>query len=174
MMVVQSQAYREQYGFNAVVLLVGNLYGPGDDFDLANSHVIPAMIRRCVEAAEAGAQEIVFWGDGSPTREFLYVEDAADGIVKALERYDGADPVNLGSGEEVSIRNTAAVIADLAGFGGKVSWDVSKPNGQPRRKLDTSRARRLFGWEAKVPLRDGLRRTLQWYQGEGQSVRADR
>jgi len=168
MMLVQAQAYRAQYGFNAIYLLPVNLYGPGDNFDLETSHVIPAMIRKCVEAREAGRREIVLWGDGSPTREFLYVEDAAEGIVLASEHYDGEQPVNLGSGNEISIRNLAELIAGEIGFTGKITWDTTKPNGQPRRCLDVSRAKERFGFEAGTSLRDGLRKTISWYLGERQ------
>jgi GDP-L-fucose synthase len=141
-----------------------NLYGPGDHFDLESSHVIPAMIRKFLEAQESGAREVVLWGDGSPTREFLYVEDAAEGILAAAERYDGAFPVNLGSGEEISIRDLATLVARETGFGGGIRWDASLPNGQPRRKLDVSRAEKLFGWKSTVPLREGLTRTIDWYR----------
>jgi GDP-L-fucose synthase len=164
-LLVQCQAYREQYGMNAVFLLPVNLYGPGDNFDPESSHVIPALILKCVEAVEAGRNEIVLWGDGSPTREFLYVEDAAEAIVLATERYDGADPANLGSGMEISIRNLAAKIAAMTGFSGKIVWDTTKPNGQPRRCLDVSRAEREFGFRATTDFDDGLRKTIRWYQG---------
>ncbi|HXG51587.1 MAG TPA: GDP-L-fucose synthase [candidate division Zixibacteria bacterium] len=163
MLLVQAQAYRAQYGFNAIYLLPVNLYGPRDNFDLDSSHVIPAMIRKCVEAKRAGAQEIVLWGDGSPTREFLYVEDAAEGILLGAERYDGGDPVNLGSGQEISIRDLARLIAAEVGFTGKIVWDTSKPNGQPRRCLDVSRAEKLFGFRAACPFAEGIRRTVSWY-----------
>ena len=164
MLLVQSQAYREQYGFNAIHLLPVNLYGPGDHFDLETSHVIPAIIRKCLEAVEAGAPEIVCWGDGSPTREFLYVEDAAEGIVLAAERYDGAEPVNLGAGREISIKDLVQTIVDATGFKGSVVWDTSRPNGQPRRCVDASRAERLFGFRAHTPFDVGLRRTVKWYR----------
>lgn len=164
MMLVQAQAYRAQYGFNCIYLLPVNLYGPRDNFDLETSHVIPALIRKCAEAKERGDQEVVLWGDGSPTREFLYVDDAADGILLAAEQYDGALPVNLGTGEETSIRDLAELIAREVGFEGKLVWDVSKPNGQPRRGLDVSRARELFGFEARHNLRDGLRKTVAWFR----------
>jgi len=142
-----------------------NLYGPGDHFDLEKSHVIPAMIRKFLEARESGAHEVVLWGDGSPTREFLFVEDAAEGILTAAERYDGALPVNLGSGEELPIRELAALVAGETGFSGAIRWDTSRPNGQPRRKLDVTRAEELFGWKSRTPLSEGLRRTIAWYRG---------
>jgi GDP-L-fucose synthase len=157
---VGAQAYREQYGLDAVYLLPANLYGPRDNFDLESSHVIPALIRKMVEADD----EVVLWGDGSPTREFLYVEDCVEGLVLAADRYDGADPVNLGTGVETSIRELAETIADLTGFEGELVWDTSMPNGQPRRRLDASRARELFGFEARTALRDGLSRTVDWYR----------
>ena len=163
-LLVQCQAYREQYGMNAIFLLPVNLYGPGDNFDLESSHVIPALIRKCVEAVEEGCDEIVLWGDGSPTREFLYVEDAAEGIILATERYDKPDPVNLGSGMEISIGDLAAKIASMAGFSGRITWDATKPNGQPRRCLDVSRAEREFGFRATTPFDVGLGRTIEWYQ----------
>jgi len=163
-LLVGSQAYREQYGLDAVYLLPVNLYGPRDNFDLETSHVIPALIRKMVEAKERGESEIVLWGDGTPTREFLYVDDCAEGIVLAAKRYDGAEPVNLGTGEELSIRDLAELIGELTGFDGDIVWDTSKPNGQPRRKLDTSRAAELFGFRARTSLRDGLGRTVQWYR----------
>jgi GDP-L-fucose synthase len=163
MLLVQLQAYREEYGFPGIYLLPVNLYGPGDHFDLENSHVIPAMIRKFLEARDAGATEVVLWGDGSPTREFLFVEDAAEGILAAAERYDGAAPVNLGSGEELSIRELADVVARAVGFAGAIRWDPSRPNGQPRRRLDVSRAQELFGWRSKTKLAEGLERTIRWY-----------
>ncbi|MBI3090843.1 MAG: GDP-L-fucose synthase [Candidatus Tectomicrobia bacterium] len=163
MLLVQAQAYRQQYGFNAIHLLPVNLYGPGDNFDPASSHVIPALIRKCVEAVERDEAEIVCWGDGSPTREFLYVEDCAEAIVRATERYDGAEPVNIGAGFEISIRNLAELIAELTGFSGRLTWDASQPNGQPRRCLDTTRAARHFGFTAKTDFRTGLRKTIGWY-----------
>jgi GDP-L-fucose synthase len=165
-LLVQCQAYRRQYGMNAVYLLPVNLFGPRDNFDPESSHVIPALIRKCVEAAAEGRDEIVLWGDGSPTREFLYVEDAAEGIVVAAERYDGAEPVNLGTGREIAIRDLAEKIAALTGFRGRIHWDTSKPNGQPRRCLDVSRAEREFGWRARTSLEDGLRATIEWYASE--------
>lgn len=146
-----------------------NLYGPGDNFDLESSHVIPALIRKCVEAVEEGREEIVVWGDGTPTREFLYVEDAVEGIVLATERYDGADPVNLGSGVEISIRDLATTIAAMTGFSGRITWDSSKPNGQPRRCLDVSRAEREFGFRARMAFEGGLRKTVEWYQCQRRS-----
>jgi GDP-L-fucose synthase len=163
MMLVQSQAYRQQYGFNAIHLLPVNLYGPRDNFDRQSSHVIPALIRKCLEAEDRGDNELVVWGTGSATREFLYVEDAARGIVSAAEKYDGADPVNLGSGQEISIRDLVTLIARLTGFRGDVVWDSSKPDGQPRRSLDTTRARQLLGFQAAVPFEIGLQRTIDWY-----------
>jgi GDP-L-fucose synthase len=159
-LLVGGQAYREQYGLDTVYLLPANLYGPRDNFDLHSSHVIPALIRKMVESTD----EVVLWGDGSPTREFLYVDDAAEGMLLAAERYDGAEPVNLGTGVETSIRALAETIADLAGFQGELVWDTSMPNGQPRRQLDASRAERLFGFRAQTPLREGLRRTIAWYR----------
>jgi len=164
MLLVQAQAYRQQYGFNAIYLLPVNLYGPGDNFAPASSHVIPALIKKFVEGQAAGLPEVVVWGDGSPTREFLYVEDAAEGMVLAAERYDGPAPVNLGSGSEISIRELAETIARAAGFAGRLAWDTSKPNGQPRRKLDTSLAERLFGFRARTRFDEGLRRTVEWYR----------
>ena len=164
MLLVQAQAYRQQYGFNAIFLLPVNLYGPGDNFNPASSHVIPALIRKCLEAKEQGAKEIVAWGDGSPTREFIYVEDAAEGIALATQRYNGAEPVNIGSSFEISIKDLTELIARLTGFEGAIRWDTSKPNGQPRRKLDTTRAREYFGFTAKTDFEEGLRRTIAWYQ----------
>jgi len=164
MLLVQAQAYRQQYGFNAIFLLPVNLYGPRDNFDLESSHVIPALIRKCIEAKESGQETVEVWGDGSPTREFLYVEDAAEGILLATERYNGPDPVNLGSGFEISIRDLAELIRRLTGFEGKLVWDTSKPNGQPRRALDISRADRYFGFRAKTDFEEGLRRTIEWYR----------
>jgi GDP-L-fucose synthase len=163
MLLAQAQAYRQQYGFDAIYLLPVNLYGPRDNFDLESSHVIPAMIRKCVEAKRGGATEIVLWGDGSPTREFLYVEDAAEGILLAAERFDGAEPVNLGSGREICIRDLAEMIASEVGFGGRIVWDTTKPNGQPRRCLDVGRAEKFFGFRAATDFREGLRRTVEWY-----------
>jgi GDP-L-fucose synthase len=164
MLLVQAQAYRAQYGFNAVFLLPVNLYGPRDNFDPRSSHVIPALIKKCVDAVDRGASEIEVWGSGRATREFLYVEDAAEAIVLAAEYYDGAEPVNLGSGREISVKDLAELIADIAGFRGRLIWDASKPDGQPRRMLDTSRAAKYFGFVAKTPFEDGLRRTIGWYR----------
>jgi GDP-L-fucose synthase len=163
MMLVQAQSYRAQYGFNAIYLLPVNLYGPGDNFDLNTSHVIPALIRKCIEAKECHQEQIVLWGDGSPTREFLYVEDAAEGIVSAAENYDGEEPVNLGTGREIYIRELAQMIAEEVGFRGEIVWDSTKPNGQPRRCLDTSRAERFFGFRAKFDLRQGIIQTIAWF-----------
>lgn len=164
MLLVQSQAYRAEYGFNAVHLLPVNLYGPGDNFDPATSHVIPAIIQKMEEARVAGRGEVVLWGDGTPTREFLYVDDAAEGIVLATERYDGDAPVNLGSGGEVAIKDLAPMIAKAVGYTGRITWDASKPNGQPRRGLDTSRAAAAFGFRARTPFADGLAATVAWYR----------
>jgi GDP-L-fucose synthase len=161
---VGAQTYREQYGIHAIHLLPVNLYGPGDNFDLETSHVIPALIRKMLEARERGEGEIVLWGDGSPTREFLYVEDAAEGIWLAAQRYDEPEPVNLGSGVEISIRDLARTVAELTGFSGEIVWDATKPNGQPRRQLDVSRAEELFGFRARTGFRDGLERTIAWYR----------
>jgi GDP-L-fucose synthase len=163
MMLVQSQAYRQEYGFNSIFLLPVNLYGPRDNFDLETSHVIPALIRKCVEAKRAGAPEMVVWGTGRATREFLYVEDAAEGIVLAAERYDKPEPVNLGAGFEISIRELVERVVALTGYTGRVVWDGTKPDGQPRRGLDTSRAEREFGFRAKTPFEEGLKRTVEWY-----------
>jgi GDP-L-fucose synthase len=168
MLLVQSVAYRQQYGFNSIYLIPVNLYGPGDSFDLETSHVIPALIRKCLEAKERGDHEIVVWGTGEVTREFLYVDDAAEGILLAAERYDHSDPINLGSGTEIRIRDLVCLIARLTGFEGEVVWDTSRPDGQPRRRLDTSKAEKLFGFRATIPLEEGLRRTIDWY------VRKDR
>jgi GDP-L-fucose synthase len=159
-LLVGAQAYREQYGLDTIFLLPTNLYGPRDNFDLATSHVIPALIRKMIESPE----EIVLWGDGSPTREYLFVDDCVEGFVLAAERYDGAEPVNLGTGVETSIRETAELVADVVGFDGRIVWDTSMPNGQPRRSLDASRAKRLFGFEARTPLREGLEKTVAWYR----------
>jgi GDP-L-fucose synthase len=164
MMLVQAQAYRQQYGFNAIYLLPVNLYGPRDNFNLQTSHVIPALIRKALDAKERGDKELVAWGDGSPTREFLYVEDAADGIVTAAESYNGEEPVNLGSGYEISIKDLTEMIIRLTGFEGKLVWDTEKPNGQPRRGLDVSRAKEYFGWQAQVPFEEGMRRTIEWFK----------
>ena len=157
---VGAQGYREQYGLNSIFLLPTNLYGPRDNFDLETSHVIPALIRKMIESPE----EIVLWGDGSPTREYLYVDDCVEGFLLAAERYDGPEPVNLGTGVETSIRRTVEMVADVVGFEGRVVWDTSMPNGQPRRSLDASRARKLFGFEARTPLREGLAKTVAWYR----------
>ena len=172
-LLVGTQAYRDQYGLDAIYLLPVNLYGPGDNFDLETSHVIPAQIRKMVEATERGEHEVVLWGDGSPTREFLYVDDCAEAILLAAERYDGPEPVNLGTGSEISIRELAETIAGLTGFEGELVWDTSKPNGQPRRRLDTERAERLFGFSATTPLRDGLERTVAWYRTRTEKNTAD-
>jgi len=163
MLLVQSQVYRQQYGFNSVVLFPVNLYGPRDNFHLESSHVIPAMIRKCVAARERGEKSVTLWGDGTPTREFLYVEDAAEGIVAATERYESSDAVNLGNGVEITIRDLAGKIAKATGFEGGFAWDTSKPNGQPRRCLDVSRARERFGFEARTSFDEGLRKTVDWY-----------
>ncbi len=171
MMLVQAQAYRQQYGFNAIYLLPVNLYGPRDNFNLETSHVIPALIRKAIEAQERGDRELVAWGDGSPTREFLYVEDAADGIVTAAEKYNGSEPVNLGSGYEISIKDLTETIIRLTGFEGQLVWDTEKPNGQPRRGLDVSRAKEYFGWQAQVPFEEGMRRTIAWFQENREKVR---
>jgi GDP-L-fucose synthase len=164
MLLVQGQSYRQQYDFRSIYLLPVNLYGPRDNFDPRSSHVIPALIKKCLDAVGAGAGMIEVWGDGSPTREFLYVEDAAEGIVMAAEKYDGADPVNLGSGMEISIRDLVETIARLTGFKGDIVWDTSKPNGQPRRQLDVGRAEQFFGFRAHTSFEEGLRRTIQWYR----------
>jgi len=164
MLLVQAQAYREQYGFNAIYLLPVNLYGPRDNFNLETSHVIPALIRKCLEAQQRGDDQIILWGDGTPTREFLYAGDAAEGILLAAERYNNSEPVNLGSAQEISIKNLAELIARLTGFEGKLDWDPSKPNGQPRRALDVSRAEQFFGFRAQMPFEEGLRRTIEWYR----------
>lgn len=163
MLLVQAQAYRQQYSFNAIFPLPVNLYGPGDNFDLESGHVIPALIRKFVEAKETGANEVVLWGDGSPTREFLYVQDAAEGLLLAAERYNGPEPFNLGSGQEIQIKELARLIAQMTGFEGQIVWDTSKPNGQPRRSLDTSRAEQYFGFRARTSLEQGLRLTIDWY-----------
>jgi GDP-L-fucose synthase len=164
MLLVQGQSYRQQYGFRSIYLLPVNLYGPRDNFDPRSSHVIPALIKKCLDAIDTGAATIEVWGDGSPTREFLYVEDAAEGIVLAAERYDGDEPVNLGSGMEISIRDLVETIARLTGFAGDIVWDTSKPNGQPRRKLDVGRAEQLFSFRAHTSFEEGLRRTIEWYR----------
>jgi GDP-L-fucose synthase len=164
MLLVQAQAYRQQYGFNAIYLLPVNLYGPGDNVDLHNSHVIPAMIRKCVDARDSGAHSIEVWGTGTPTREFLYVADAARGIKLATERFDGPEPVNLGSSDEISIKHLVELIVELTGFQGEVRWDRTKPDGQPRRKLNVERAAREFGFHSTTAFRDGLRETIHWYE----------
>lgn len=164
MLLVQSQAYRQQYDFNSIFLMPVNLYGPRDNFNPESSHVIPALIRKCLEAKQAGRDSIEVWGDGSPTREFLYVEDAAEGICLATESYNKSEPVNLGSGMEISIKDLVTLIAKLSGFEGKIIWDTSKPNGQPRRQLDVTRAEREFGFKAQVGFEEGLRRTIAWYE----------
>lgn len=163
MLLVQFQSYRHEYGFEGVYLLPVNLYGPRDNFDLETSHVIPALIRKFFEAHAEGKREVILWGDGTPTREFLYVEDAAIGILMAAECYKSPDPVNLGSGEETSIRELAQLIAGMIGYSGDIIWDTSQPNGQPRRKLDTGRAKALFGFESQTPFGEGLRQTIEWY-----------
>ncbi|MBA4419988.1 MAG: GDP-fucose synthetase [Anaerolinea sp.] len=163
MLLTQSLAYRQQYGFNSIFLIPVNLYGPRDNFRPESSHVIPALIKKCVEAVERGEKEVVIWGDGSPTREFIYVDDAAEGIALATEKYNGSDPVNIGSGNEISIKDLAEMIARLTGFKGKLAWDTSKPNGQPRRGLDVSRAERYFGFKAQMSFEDGLRKTIEWF-----------
>jgi GDP-L-fucose synthase len=170
MLLVQSQAYRQQYGFNSIYVLPVNLYGPRDNFNPASSHVIPALIRKCVEAEERGDKEIVVWGDGSPTREFIYADDAAEGIILASEKYNGADPVNIGSGFEISIKDLAEMIVRLVGFSGKLVFDPTKPNGQPRRGLDVSRARDLFGFRAATSFEEGLRATIEWYKSNKSKV----
>lgn len=164
MLLVQSQAYRQEYGFNSIFLLPVNLYGPGDDFDLEASHVIPALIRKCATAVVESQPEVTVWGTGQASREFLYVKDAAEGIALAAERYDQGDPVNIGSGNEVKIRDLVELIAHLTGFDGQIVWDTSKPDGQPRRCLDTGRAKALFGFEARTSLVDGLKETIDWYR----------
>jgi GDP-L-fucose synthase len=166
MLLVQAQTYRQQYGLNAIFLVPVNLYGPGDNFDPDTSHVIPALIRKCVEAQEAGRDEVVVWGSGKATREFLFVEDAAEAIVLALQRYDKPAPVNIGAGFEISIRELVELIARLAGFRGRVVWDSTKPDGQPRRSLDVSRAAAEFGFRARTPFPEGLERTIRWYRAE--------
>jgi len=167
MLLVQAQAYRQQYGFNAIYLLPVNLYGPGDNFNPESSHVIPALIKKFVEARDANAEEVEVWGDGSASREFLYVDDAAEAIVLATERYNGPEPVNLGAGKEITIKELAETIKRETGFAGKLVWDTTKPNGQPRRCLDVSRAKQLFGFAAKMTFDEGLKRTIRWYEQEG-------
>jgi len=162
-LLVGAQAYREQYGLNAITLLPVNLYGPRDNFDLETSHVIPAMIRKFVEANERGDRQVVLWGDGSPTREFLYVEDAADGVVLAAEKYERAEPMNLGTGTDISIRELAETVRRHTGYEGEIVWDATRPNGQPRRRLDITRAQREIGFVAPTPFEEGLRRTVEWF-----------
>jgi len=167
MLLVQLQGYRKEYGFSGVYLIPVNLYGPGDNFDPASGHVIPAMVRRLDEAAASGAPEVVFWGDGTPTREFLHAADAAEAVVLAAERYDGPEPVNVGTGVEISIRDLAGKIARLTGYTGRIAWDPSKPNGQRRRRLDTARAREAFGFSARIGFDEGLAETVAWWRSEG-------
>jgi GDP-L-fucose synthase len=166
MLLVQAQAYRQQYGFNAIYLLPVNLYGPEDNFDPETSHVIPAMIKKCVDAVNKNSSEIVLWGTGTPSREFLYVDDAAQAIVLATERYNGADPVNIGSGMEITIKDLAQLIANLTNFKGRLVWDPAQPDGQPRRALDVSKAETFFGFRARTPFEEGLRRTINWYKSK--------
>jgi nucleoside-diphosphate-sugar epimerase len=167
MMLVQSQSYRQQYGFNSIFLLPANLYGPGDNFDLESSHVIPALIRKCVEARDAGKPFIEAWGTGNASREFLYVSDCADGILRAAAKYDESDPVNLGTGSEIKISKLLQLIARLTHFEGEIRWQADKPDGQPRRSLDVSRASEKFGFQARVTLEEGLRETIDWYESQG-------
>lgn len=171
MLLVQAQSYRQEYGFNAIYLLPVNLYGPGDNFHPENSHVIPAMVRKFVEAVDQGKNDVVLWGDGSATREFLYAEDAAEGIVLALEKYDGSEPVNLGSGTEISIKDLATLVAKETGYAGKITWDTTKPNGQPRRCLDVTRAKEFFGFHAQTSFTDGLRKTIAAFKAAGDDIR---
>jgi GDP-L-fucose synthase len=171
MLLVQLQSYRAEYGFRGIYLIPVNLYGPGDNFDPETSHVIPAMIRRFSEAAEKNLPEVVLWGDGSPTREFLHAADAAEAVVLAAERYEGSEPVNVGTGSEISIRDLAATIARLTGYGGRIGWDPSQPNGQMRRCLDTTRARREFGFTARISFEEGLADTVAWWRAEGRGAR---
>jgi GDP-L-fucose synthase len=170
MLLVQAQAYRQQYGLDAIYLIPVNLYGPGDNFDLHTSHVIPALIRKCVEAKRAGAKQVDVWGSGYPTREFLYVDDAARAIMLATERYDKPDPVNIGTAEEISVRALVSLIAELTGFDGDVVYDSTKPDGQPRRKLNVERAREEFGFVAETPFRTGLQQTIDWFQSQGAAI----
>jgi GDP-L-fucose synthase len=167
MMLVQSQAYRQQYGFNSIFLLPVNLYGPGDNFDPRSSHVIPALIKKCVDARIRGEKEIIVWGSGQATREFFYVEDAAEAIVLATERYNKSEPVNIGAGFEISIRDLVELIIELTGFKGRIAWDATQPDGQPRRMLDTTKALQEIGFRATTDFREGLRKTLSWYEAEG-------
>lgn len=171
MLLVQSQSYRQQYGYNSIYLMPVNLYGPRDNFNLETSHVIPALIRKAIEAGERGDQEILAWGDGSPTREFLYVEDAAEGILTAAENYNGSEPVNLGSGQEISIKDLVEMVVRLTDFRGQIIWQTDKPNGQPRRALDVSRAQEYFGWRAQVPFEEGMRRTIEWFKENRDKIR---
>ena len=171
MLLVQSQAYRQQYGYNSIYLMPVNLYGPRDNFNLETSHVIPALIRKAIEAGERGDQKILAWGDGSPTREFLYVEDAAEGILTAAENYNGSEPVNLGSGQEISIKDLVEMVVKLTDFRGQIVWQTDKPNGQPRRALDVSRAQEYFGWRAQVPFEEGMRRTIEWFKENQDKIR---
>jgi len=166
MMLVQSQAYRQQYGFNSIFVLPVNLYGPGDNFDPRSSHVIPALIKRCVDTVASGQKELIVWGTGKATREFFYVEDAAEAIVLAMEKYDKSDPVNIGAGFEISIRDLVSLITELTGFKGRIIWDETKPDGQPRRMLDTTRAYREFGFKARTDFREGLAKTIEWYRSQ--------
>ena len=168
MLLVQSQAYRQQYGFNSIVLFPVNLYGPRDNFDIESSHVIPALIRKCIEAKERGEDHVVAWGSGKPTREFLYVEDGVEGILLAAERYNESEPMNLGSGTDISIKELVHLIARLTGFEGQIVWDKSKPDGQPRRCLDTSKAEQKFGFRANTTFEEGLRHTVEWYRANGE------
>ena len=164
MLLVQSQAYRAEFGFNSIFLLPVNLYGPGDNFDPASSHVIPALIKKCVDAIESGADHIECWGTGNVSREFIYAADAAEGILLATEHYNGVEPVNIGAGFEITIKELAEKIVRLTGFGGELRWDSSQPDGQPRRRLDVSRAKKLFGFESKIPFEEGLKATIEWYK----------
>jgi GDP-L-fucose synthase len=166
MMLVQSQAYRQQYGFNSIFLLPVNLYGPGDNFDPNSSHVIPALIKKCVDAIDNREEEIIVWGTGKATREFFYVEDAVDAIILATEKYNKSDPINIGAGFEISIKDLVNLIVELTGFMGKVVWDITKPDGQPRRMLDTTKALNEFGFVAKTDFREGLRKTINWYRAQ--------
>jgi GDP-L-fucose synthase len=163
-LLVGAQTYREQYGLNTIFLLPSNLYGPRDNFDLETSHVIPALIRKMVEATERGEDAVRLWGDGSPTREFLYVTDCADCLILAAERYDRPEPINIGTGEEITVHDLAALVADVTGFEGQITWDATKPNGQPRRSVDVSKAEQLLGFQARTPLREGIERTVAWFQ----------
>ena len=171
MLLVQAQAYRQQYGYNTIYLMPVNLYGSRDNFNLETSHVIPALIRKAIEAGERGDKEILAWGDGSPTREFLYVEDAADGIIAAAENYNGSEPVNIGSGQEISIKDLVELVVKLTDFKGEIVWQTDKPNGQPRRALDVSRAQEYFGWHAQVSFEEGLRRTIEWFKANRDKIK---